>query len=575
MNFAPGLWGIPVVQSTVDRGVLFPTPQVNQRVHNLQTSRIERWTGTHWVTDSFGITVDVTDYGATGDGVTDDLASIQAAVDAVSVTGGTVTFPTPGRYAISGTINVRSSFPVNLVSDMWTNGALAPWGSYIRPRNSMAAMVKYSTPAGVPRGTCGAGTVRGLTFFDDSDPTGSNVKARRVKSVSVALDLTDFNLGKVENCQFFYIKGSPIRTDYCITSAIVDCWMRYCGDVDRPAIEVASTDTTYKTQALQIVGCSIEVHFDATYVTMDSNSANVKMLRCGFESAYNELADSGQTFVDDLGRRNQIVGNHFDRTSAVAVYAGEQSPVVGNTFHGQIAGSLKLRGDFSVGSGNTFFDNQSPTVPSAEAAGFGTIFIGNTMTNSGGMVASGIHARIEANNSYLCVKTSDYVIELTGFTAAACNNTVRYVTTSTTTGGIRTTLGSEPNIITGNVIVGTLVGIFLNATTHVVTGNLLQATTSISGAAGFAHANYIRANNGWTTETNGQAVVPNGSTTFVVTHGLSLTPDLEDISLSPLNDLGSASKFWVTTPTPTTFTITVNTNPGASTASFAWACRVV
>lgn len=515
--------------------------------------------------------------GAVGDGITDDLVAIQAVVDAACVAGGTVLFPTPARYAISGTINVRSSFPVNLVSDMWTNGAVTPWGSYIKPLNTIAGpMIKYSTPAGASvRGMCAGGTVRGLTFFDDSDPTNSDVKARRVKSITAALDLTDFNLSKVEHCQFFYLKGSPIRTEYCITSSISDCWMRYCGDAGRPAIDVASADTTYKTQALQIAGTSIEVHFDAEYVKLDANCANVKMTRCGFESAYNELATSGQTFVNDLGRRNQFIGNHFDRTSALAVSVGDQGTAVGNTFHGQIAGSLKLRGDFSVGSANTFFDNQSPTVPSAEAAGFGTIFVGNTMTNSGGMLASGAHARLEANNSYLCVKTSGYVIELTGFTAAACNNTIRYVTTSVTTGGIRNNNGSEPNIITGNVIVATLVGIFLNATTHVVTGNVLQATTNISGASGFAHANYIRANNGWITETNGVGVILNGTTSLVVTHGLSLTPDLEDISVTAANTLGSAKVLYISTVTSTTFTVNSDVNPGATTASFVWAARII
>lgn len=46
---------------------------------------------------------DVTGFGAKGDGGTDDLAAIQAAIDDLPSTGGTIVFP-PGTYAVSGTI---------------------------------------------------------------------------------------------------------------------------------------------------------------------------------------------------------------------------------------------------------------------------------------------------------------------------------------------------------------------------------------------------------------------------------------------------------------------------------------
>lgn len=51
----------------------------------------------------------VTAYGAVGDGVTDDTAAIQAAVDAAEVSGGTVTLPR-GSYLVSSEILLSSSF---------------------------------------------------------------------------------------------------------------------------------------------------------------------------------------------------------------------------------------------------------------------------------------------------------------------------------------------------------------------------------------------------------------------------------------------------------------------------------
>lgn len=50
----------------------------------------------------------VTEYGAKGDGVTDDAAAIQATVDAARLTGGTVYYPR-GKYRINTTINVDLS----------------------------------------------------------------------------------------------------------------------------------------------------------------------------------------------------------------------------------------------------------------------------------------------------------------------------------------------------------------------------------------------------------------------------------------------------------------------------------
>ncbi len=54
--------------------------------------------------------ISVKDYGATGDGSTDDTAAIQAAIDAAEVTGGLLVVP-PGTYRVDGLI-VNSSFVV-------------------------------------------------------------------------------------------------------------------------------------------------------------------------------------------------------------------------------------------------------------------------------------------------------------------------------------------------------------------------------------------------------------------------------------------------------------------------------
>jgi hypothetical protein len=39
---------IPVVATTAERAGKYPTPSVNQRVHNLETGAIDRWNGSAW-----------------------------------------------------------------------------------------------------------------------------------------------------------------------------------------------------------------------------------------------------------------------------------------------------------------------------------------------------------------------------------------------------------------------------------------------------------------------------------------------------------------------------------------------
>jgi hypothetical protein len=72
---------------------------------------------------------------------------------------------------------------------------------------------------------------------------------------------------------------------------------------------------------------------------------------------------------------------------------------------------------------------------------------------------------------------------------------------------------------------------------------------------------------------NGVATLLDGNTTIVVTHGLGVTPDLEDISVTPIEAWGAATQFWISTPTSTQFTITVDQDPGQD-VDFAWTASV-
>ncbi|MGB0413636.1 MAG: DUF7594 domain-containing protein, partial [Coraliomargarita sp.] len=60
---------------------------------------------------------DALDYGAVGDGVTDDTAAIQATIDAAAAAGGAIAFLPPRIYNVPGTLNVPSNVELRGSSD--------------------------------------------------------------------------------------------------------------------------------------------------------------------------------------------------------------------------------------------------------------------------------------------------------------------------------------------------------------------------------------------------------------------------------------------------------------------------
>ena len=78
--------------------------------------------------------INVKDYGATGDGVTDDAAALQAAVDACGTSGGTVLFP-PGTYLLD-------SAPIDLPVANTAMMCLSGYGATIKLAASSAQFIR-------------------------------------------------------------------------------------------------------------------------------------------------------------------------------------------------------------------------------------------------------------------------------------------------------------------------------------------------------------------------------------------------------------------------------------------------
>ncbi len=176
-------------------------------------------------------------------------------------------------------------------------------------------------------------------------------------------------------------------------------------------------------------------------------------------------------------------------------------------------------------------------------------FISETNDDSGAQISGYRNSFIGAsvyNNSQSAANTFDgfYVTgDSNIFTGCMCvdwsRGTQRY--------GIVFEVGADNNIVSSCYFNG-------NATAAILNGG--------SG-------NIIRNNKGWVTEASGTATMT--TTSYVVTHGLSVTPTLAKIRIigleDPTNDVGT---IWVSNATATQFTVHVENDPGASDWDFGW-----
>lgn len=134
---------------------------------------------------------------------------------------------------------------------------------------------------------------------------------------------------------------------------------------------------------------------------------------------------------------------------------------------------------------------------------------------------------------------------------------------------------ADQNYVVHNVIIdNTAYGIILSGTSPYMIDNILLNNTTADILDSSSTTPVKIGKIGYLSKNNGTATVASGATTAVVTHGLGATPALDDISVTPTNNMGSATKFWITTPTSTQFTINVDADPTGSGATFVWSADV-
>jgi hypothetical protein len=158
---------------------------------------------------------------------------------------------------------------------------------------------------------------------------------------------------------------------------------------------------------------------------------------------------------------------------------------------------------------------------------------------------------------------------------------------NTVASSVHTQFGAKFNIISNNVFETSANAARLrshireeqigSSGSNIIEGNTFSTVTfapTVAAVESAGIATIVRNNIGWVTEATGTATIANATTSIAVNHTLDMTPTIANISLTPTNSLGTATKYWVSAVSATQFTITVDVNPGATTATFSWAVRL-
>lgn len=159
-----------------------------------------------------GSAANVKDFGATGDGVTDDTLAVQAAIDSLGDNKGTVYFP-PGEYRISRNIGINDRWGIKITS---SNVTLLGNQASLRRYNTDISSYALAYPVlfiGTPDSNSAATTtnvvVEGLSFIGEN--TRHSVSGGAISDFRTAIELKNTAHTRVDKCNFTAIDSSAIH----------------------------------------------------------------------------------------------------------------------------------------------------------------------------------------------------------------------------------------------------------------------------------------------------------------------------------------------------------------------------
>jgi len=476
----------------------------------------------------------VKEFGAIGNGLTDDTTAIQSAITAAAVSGGTVYFP-PGTYKVTG-LTIEAD-KVILMGAGREDSIIA-----------MASATGNTITIGATGMRKETGVVR-LGFIPSVTRTsGAEIAAKNF--LFLTLDYLKFTapfnaivLGQAGNLSF-NPKVSNIE----------------------PA---QGTTNGSKSIFLYLIR------------VLDGQFSNISSI---------SLANTKGIFIDGGCEGNQFVNVHCGTGDTSTVQTAGQGLLINNTLGGGITNAAFNR--FSNCLFDAFFvgcyliDGVQNTFANCWFSSQG---IGIIHGITGGSFNSATGTSFVGGQAYNCLDNGVVVkgagaVTFSGFSAMANNRRGNASSSSASAGflidqdsGATTAINgcicsNEPQHFPSNQ---QHYGIWITNTSGQefnITGNILAGNTTgaINNLLGVGAGRIIRGNSGYRTESSGTSSVASGSTSVNVTHSLSPTPATSDITITPTNNPTNNVRHWVSAVSSTTFTLSTSGDPGASGLSFSW-----
>jgi parallel beta-helix repeat protein len=489
--------------------------------------------------------VSVTQYGATGDGTTNDTAAVQAAINGSL----NVYFP-PGTYSC-GQLTLRSN--LNLVG--------AGQGvAILRHRSGTNAFGLFGT------GVLGV-RISGLTLDGNSAGNTTGGMGVRLEGVSSHIRIEDCRVTDwrfdgiasvstgsyldVVNCRIESNLRDGVSTTGTLSASVQGC--RIIGNGRFGVVFGAGShycrlanNGIFTNSATDALGCGA-LAISLTDATFVGNVAVGNTLGHGLQ--FNAVTRGAM--AGNVSRNNGISG--LDSFASTYV-----------TFSGNVSFDNAVRGIeidssafYNVVDGNVVYRNGGAGISVFRSPG--TLVIGNVASENG----TGLPPGLEFSPG-VPLPPEPYGIRLWDTANTLPSNNCRII------GNLATDDrgGSASQTHGISIEAASTVGVAIIGNT--LSPNLTGPVSAVAGSVSRA-----RDNLGWATQAEGGGTIPSGSTSVVVTHGLAVTPAAEAILVTPTNSPTSdPGNMWISGITSTQFTVNCRANPGTSGLNFRWRASV-
>jgi len=430
--------------------------------------------------------VSVTDFGAVGDGVTDDIAAFQAAYAALPATGGTIVIPAPSvkyRLNFNGATIAAPIIGMNITKpNVWIVGIGNPL-IYMDGFTLAQANAQNDAGTGVDIATVFAfvGVTDGGVFGVSFDGLGSNTPITTLRARAKGIGISDSSYIKISHVTGRRIVGNVVNVRgviACTNVQISHCSAEYCNE--NGFNFMGGTQSCVFDNNISRYNGYHGMESGTDLLTANSNVC-MNNTSCGISHVGKNSVFSGNVLS-----YNTASGFNFQYESAS--YNGSSNTLTGNSmFNNRDSGvTMDASCRLNVISDNYIADNGK--TDGTGGAGIYCIGGNSDCKISGNWIGN--------SGSFAPARTTSGVnLEAAPQRITVSDNVIQSVVTSVATSGVGNQISIFDNITDGTVSIGTCTNSFivrpsataLSATQKIIAG----LTTPTSGGGQLETSNGI------------------------------------------------------------------------------------